>query len=974
MNKKLLLLALFFIGTQISSFAQQSVARRWNEALIASIRQDFARPPVHARNLYYLSAAMYDAWAAYDTIADTYLLGKQIGPYTCPFNGVAIPADVKAAREMAMSYTAFRIILQRFQTSPNAFLMYERISNLMYSLGYDPFYSGINYADNNPASLGNYIAKCYLELGNIDGANESGNYAAPFFYPTNPVLQPELPGNPNLLDPNAWQPLQLLTAVDQNGNPIPATQVFQSPLWGQVIPFALSPEDTIKRTRGFNNFIIYNDPGAPPMLDTSAITPESDEFKWNMALVAAWGSHHSVTDGVYWDISPAAIGNVQAYPETFEEYQEFYDFVNGGDNGTGRAINPKTGQPYASQIVPRSDYTRVLAEFWADGPNSETPPGHWYSIYNKTMDNPLFVRKFNGQGPELDPLEWDVKTYFILGGALHDAAITAWGIKGWYNAIRPISAIRYMADKGQSAFPNLPYYHPAGLPVIPGFIELIQPGDTLAGANNEHVGKAKIYSWKGPNDVTPTHPISGVGWVLAQNWWTFQKKTFVTPPFGGFISGHSTFSSAAAEALTLFTGDPYFPGGLGEFAIDTTYMTIEKGPSVPVVLQWATYRDASDQTSLSRIWGGIHPPFDDIPGRKLGKTAGEQAYFKARAIFYKDEDLDGSYSYEDCDDHNPNIRPGLAETCDSIDNNCNGLIDEDIPVYQYFADGDGDGYGIDSTLVQTCNATLPVGFVTLSGDCDDTNAAIFPGATEVCDGIDNNCDGDIDNNLPFFTYYTDADGDGFGVPGTAIQSCETVIPVGLSAFAGDCDDTNPAISPAAVEVCDTLDNNCNGLIDDNLDVITYYPDADGDGFGDLAMVVQSCNPTVPTGFVLQAGDCDDTNASVNPLALEIEDDLDNNCNGIIDDVSSTGEITDKGSLSIYPNPTNDYLMVQVSAAQVSLTTLLLHDTNGRTVLSASANGKFPTRINVQHLPQGIYYIYGVDDKGNVTRPQRIAVF
>jgi len=274
MNKKHLLLALLFIGTQISSFAQQSIARRWNEALIASIRQDFARPPVHARNLYYLSAAMYDAWAAYDTIADTYLLGKQIGPYTCPFNGVAIPADVKAAREMAMSYTAFRIILQRFQTSPNAFLMYERISNLMYSLGYDPFYSGINYADNNPASLGNYIAKCYLELGNMDGANEPGNYAAPFFFPTNPVLQPELPGNPNLLDPNAWQPLQLLAAVDQNGNPIPATQVFQSPLWGQVIPFALSPEDTIKRTRGFNNFIIYNDPGAPPMLDTSAITPE----------------------------------------------------------------------------------------------------------------------------------------------------------------------------------------------------------------------------------------------------------------------------------------------------------------------------------------------------------------------------------------------------------------------------------------------------------------------------------------------------------------------------------------------------------------------------------------------------------------------------------------------------------------------------------------------------------------------------
>ena len=92
--------------------------------------------------------------------------------------------------------------------------------------------------------------------------------------------------------------------------------------------------------------------------------------------------------------------------------------------------------------MPRGDYTRVLAEFWADGPNSETPPGHWFTILNHVTDHPTVQRRIGGVGPELGPLEWDVKSYFTLGGAMHDVAITAWGIKGWYDCIRPISAIR----------------------------------------------------------------------------------------------------------------------------------------------------------------------------------------------------------------------------------------------------------------------------------------------------------------------------------------------------------------------------------------------------------------------------------------------------------------------------------------------------------------------------------------------------
>jgi len=108
----------------------------------------------------------------------------------------------------------------------------------------------------------------------------------------------------------------------------------------------------------------------------------------------------------------------------------------------------------------------------------------------------------------------------------------------------------------------------------------------------------------------------------------------VTPPFAGYVSGHSTFSRAAAEILTAFTGDPFFPGGMGEFvALKDEFLTVEEGPSVDIVLQWATYRDASDQTSLSRIWGGIHPPMDDIPGRRIGIQIAEDVMTRVDRYF-----------------------------------------------------------------------------------------------------------------------------------------------------------------------------------------------------------------------------------------------------------------------------------------------------------------------------------------------------
>tara|TARA_R110002049_G_scaffold1130_23_gene8388 strand:+ start:14233 stop:18267 length:4035 start_codon:yes stop_codon:yes gene_type:complete len=608
-----------------------SVSRLWNEMLLEAIRNDFARPTVHARNLFHSSVAMYDAWAIYDTDARPYLIGNTVHGFNSELLEFIPTESIEESRKKAISYAMYVLLKHRFQNSPNVEKTFEKIDFLMEQLGYDTTYIPIEYRFGDAAALGNYIAQTIIEFGNTDNSREASNYDNAFYEPVNEPMAPANPGNAPLIDPNRWQPLILETFIDQSGNVIDGTTPeFLSPEWGSVLPFALNNEEQSTQIRDGNTYTLYHDPNGPPQLNTTTSNISSDAYKWGFSLVSAWGSHNDPTDGVFWDISPKSIGNldINLLPNSFEEYPNFYNFEEGGDPSNGHDINPITNEPYETQIVPRGDYTRVLAEFWADGPDSETPPGHWFTILNYVNDNPLLEKKLAGEGEVLNDLEWDVKAYFILGGAMHDAAVTAWGIKGWYDYIRPISAIRYMTDLGQSTDQSLSNYHIGGIPLHPGFVEVVAEGDPLAGDLNEHVGKIKIYTWKGPEYIDdPETDQAGTDWILAQDWWPYQRPTFVTPPFAGYVSGHSTYSRAAAEVLTALTGDPFFPGGLGEFAAKRNeFLVFEEGPSVDVKLQWATYRDASDQCSLSRIWGGIHPPADDLPGRKIGEIIGKEAF------------------------------------------------------------------------------------------------------------------------------------------------------------------------------------------------------------------------------------------------------------------------------------------------------------------------------------------------------------
>jgi len=795
---------------------EKSIARIWDEATLFSISLSTPRPPIHARNLYHMSAGMYDAWAAYDDTAR--------GVF---FHEKHVAEDIDAARHEAISYAAYRITKARFVpgNGPNIAQIQAYLDSVLDDLGYD---AGVTTTEgDSPAAIGNRIAAIILAQGLADNSNETANYAANNGYlPSNPPTPFKIPGTVDLLDPNRWQPLAFDFLILQNGEIIgAAVQVFICPHWAAVTPFALTDFDRDAETT------LYFDQGGPPLFGSEALRADAVDL---IALAAKFDP--SFTETI--NISPAVFGNAEL----------------GSYHQPGYGLNPVTGEPYADNIVPVADYGRAVAEYWADGPTSETPPGHWHSLANKMSDTKVALGEpllIGGEGLPVDRLEWDVKMYLAVGGANHDAAITSWGMKGHYDSSRPITFIRHMAELGQSSDPMLPNYHPDGLPLIPGLIELVTEDDVAPGGPLEHfvrlvyeplsgepigindcVGLVKIRGWLGgfyggvtgvstegpqpahayrndkgwhiggydlgtddtpgvlnfarpprgvvisemrwdhqgdttdayvelsgppgasldgityvvlgdevqtgvpssqgriqlavdltghtinangtfligsanmtlatpdlvPVPFTTVHRIGnathflvtgyngylgldcdlfntgflqiepwtsvidsislrrstggegiysttvvgpddakfqtyGVGWMLATEWMPYQSSNFVTPPFAGYTSGHSTYSRSAAQALTEFTGSEYFPGGLMEFPLPQGWSNFEVAPSQPITLQWVRYYDGADEAGISRVWGGIHPRADDVPGRVSGHSVGQRAVRRAFALF-----------------------------------------------------------------------------------------------------------------------------------------------------------------------------------------------------------------------------------------------------------------------------------------------------------------------------------------------------
>jgi hypothetical protein len=619
-------------GQMTAAAATQSIARVWNERALAAIRVDTPHPPAQARNYFSFSVCMYDAWSAYDTN----------GSVGFVYHSKHTAADIAAARREAISYAVYRMMKERHAFSRTAITTLPVNDALMTSLGY-------NIANNSrdtstPAGVGNTIYDAVSQWFSNDGSRgTNGTPFNPATPTTLPVAYPDYPvGDPRryvfinpalatdragiddgsngfdpgatVVDINRWQRLNVVNAVDQNGFPTSPMQPYLGAQWLGVRPFQL--------TRS-NPALPWIDPGPPPFYGGATHAQFVNEI---VAVIRA-SSELTTADGVTMDISPAVYGNSSL------TNAGVYGGTNGLDriyDGRGHRVNPVTGLPYAPNVVKRGDYVRALSEYWADGPNSETPPGHWNVVANGVSDSPLLEKRIGGTGPLVDNLEWDVKMYFALNAATHDAACASWAVKRYYDAYRPLSCVRFLGALGQSSNRALPSYNTNGLPLVTNLIELVTPASVASGRHAGLTpGKIALLAWPGetPQRVTP----NGVRWIHADMWTTYQRTNFVTPAFPGYISGHSTFSRSAAEVLTAITGSKYYPGGLGTYTI--TNLVNEKGPSAPVTLKYATYYDAADDAGLSRLYGGIHPPIDNLAGRRVGEMAGKGAWEVARRYF-----------------------------------------------------------------------------------------------------------------------------------------------------------------------------------------------------------------------------------------------------------------------------------------------------------------------------------------------------
>jgi hypothetical protein len=455
-------LSLCTIGVLPQAQAEETIVVTWNETTLQAIRDTRPGPPIVARMLAITHTCMYDAWAAYDSVA----VGTRLG------GTLRRPMSERTMlnKKKAMSFAAYRALVDLFPTKVDNFNAV--MEQLKYDLG-DP---------TTPAEVGNKACQAVLDFRHNDGSNQLGGYTDTTGYL--PINSPD-----QINDPNRWQPLCLngLEKCDEANQ-----QKFIAPHWGKVIPFALKGPDQF--------------------------SPKDPNFLYK---------------------EPA-------------QYE-------------------KQAQQVLDYSANLTDREKVIAEYWADGPSSELPPGHWT----------LFAEVVSAR--DRHTLDQDVKMFFAMTNAVFDAGISVWHFKRFYDYVRPISAIHYL------------------------------------------FAKQLVKAWAGPG--------KGTGLIYGEDWQPYQVLTFVTPPFAEYVSGHSAFSASAAKVLKLFTGSDRF-GHSVTIPTGQSFVEPGLVPASDLTLRWRTFSDAADEAGISRRYGGIHFVDGDLQARKMGKKIGRQAWRKALTYFH----------------------------------------------------------------------------------------------------------------------------------------------------------------------------------------------------------------------------------------------------------------------------------------------------------------------------------------------------
>ena len=398
------------------------------------------------------------------------------------------------------------------------------------------------------------------------------------------------------------------------------------------------------------------------------------------------------------------------------------------------------------------------------------------------------------------------------------------------------------------------------------------PGGTIKLVAGDFPGVT--YSWTGPNGFT-----SNLRTPTIANATTASIGTYtVTLTKGDSIATASTYVDIKA-AQTFY--QDLDQDGFGNPAV--TKVACTAPPGYVAEAGDCNDRNAAFNPLATEICDGLDNDCNGIIDDGL----------TPQNTYYKDYDKDGygdrnsrlqacavpvGYVADssDCNDKNKAINPGAAEICNGLDDNCNGQIDEGFAQTTWYQDYDKDGYG--NKAVKKLSCFQPVGYVADSTDCNDRSNTTYPGAPELCDALDNDCNGVVDNGLTLKTWYQDYDKDGYGAK--AVKKIACAAPVGYVADSTDCNDRNAAFHPGATELCDALDNDCDGVVDNGLAVKTWYQDYDKDGYGAKAEKKVAC--IAPAGYVADSTDCNERNTKIYPGAPELCDGLDNDCNGVID--------------------------------------------------------------------------------------------